>query len=84
MTKKRFVKLAMSHGMNRNEAEDLAKCVLVYGSYDTMYAEKSATWAMLRLSQSFQKISVTAEEAAEIIRRWFIIGIDLSNEEGTT
>ena len=64
MTKKRFVKLAMSHGMSRNEANQLAQSVLVYGSYDTMYEEKRATWAVIHLERAFQKFSVTAAEAA--------------------
>lgn len=79
MTKKRFVKLAMSHGMSRNEANQLAQSVLVYGSYDTMYAEKRATWAVLRLSRSFWKLGVTAAEAARSIGRLCAIGIDLKN-----
>ncbi len=64
MTRKRFVKLAMSHGMQRNEAEALANCVHVYGSYHTMYEEKRATWAVIHLERAFQKFSVTAAEAA--------------------
>lgn len=64
MTRKRFVKLAMSHGMQRNEAETLANCVHVYGSYHTMYEEKRATWAVIRLGRAFQKIGVTVAEAA--------------------
>ncbi len=37
MTRKRFVKLVMSCGIQRNQANELAKEVKTYGSYDEMY-----------------------------------------------
>lgn len=37
MTRKRFIKLAMSHGYSRNEAAELASEVRWYGSYESMY-----------------------------------------------
>lgn len=38
MKRKRFVKLAMSYGVQRNEAERLAKLVCVLGSYEGVFA----------------------------------------------
>lgn len=84
MTKKRFVKLTMKYGMNRNEAKDLAKYVCVYGSYDTMYAQKCATLALRRMIRSFQKLGITTAEAAKSIGGLYVIGIDLNSDEGMT
>ncbi|WP_207709215.1 MULTISPECIES: hypothetical protein, partial [unclassified Neglectibacter] len=38
MKRKRFVKLAMSYGVQRNEAGRLAKLVCVLGSYEGVFA----------------------------------------------
>lgn len=38
MKRKRFLKLVMSYGVQRNEAERLAKMVCVYGSYEAVFA----------------------------------------------
>lgn len=37
MTRKRFIKLVMSHEIQRNKAERIAENVAQYGSYETMY-----------------------------------------------
>ncbi|MNL91425.1 hypothetical protein D3C81_11600 [compost metagenome] len=40
MTRKRFIKLGMSEGMDRNEAVFSAKCVLInYGDYALAYGK---------------------------------------------
>lgn len=36
MTRKRFIKLAMSNGKQRNEAQEIAKCVELVGSYELL------------------------------------------------
>lgn len=40
MTRKRFIKLAMSHGVQRNKAEKLAKMVSACDSYEDLYRSK--------------------------------------------
>ena len=42
MTRKRFVKLAMSHGFSRNEAECLSHYVNAFGSYSNLYAHNKS------------------------------------------
>lgn len=37
MTRKRFVKLAMSRGIRRNDAEEVAQKVSEAGAYDELY-----------------------------------------------
>lgn len=37
MKRKRFVKLMMSHGLERNKANSVAKLVKQYGSYEAVY-----------------------------------------------
>lgn len=37
MTRKRFIKLCMANGMQRNAANEQAKRVGMYGSYEVMY-----------------------------------------------
>lgn len=37
MTRKRFVKLAMSRGIRRNDAEEVAQRVSEAGTYDELY-----------------------------------------------
>lgn len=41
MKRKRFVKLAMSYGVQRNEAGRLAKLVCVLGSYEGVFCALS-------------------------------------------
>lgn len=55
MTKKRFVKLAMAHGLSRNESKGLARHVNLYGSYDTMYGNKMKACGWLYRLELFYK-----------------------------
>lgn len=61
MKRKRFVKLAMSYGVQRNEAERLAKLVCVLGSYEGVFAHyrlylegRRATMALRRVYKSVE------------------------------
>lgn len=46
MTRKRFIKLAMSNGKQRNEAREIAKCVELVGSYDALYRATALSISM--------------------------------------
>lgn len=39
MTKKRFIKLAMGCGISRNKANEIARDITIYKSYNRMYFE---------------------------------------------
>lgn len=62
MKRKRFVKLAMSYGLQRNEAERLAKLVCVYGSYEALFAAQHFGLEIERVKMAFRRF------AAEIVR----------------
>lgn len=56
MKRKRFVKLAMSYGVQRNEAERLAKLVCVLGSYEAVFAHYRHYLEGKRAIAVFQRI----------------------------
>ena len=59
MTRKRFVKLLMSKGYDRNEAQELARVSILLGkSYEDAYNEYGYHWA------SFKNIDMEAVYAA--------------------
>lgn len=62
MKRKRFVKLAMSYGVQRNEAERLAKLVCAYGSYEALFAAQHFGLEIERVKMAFRRF------AAEIVR----------------
>lgn len=62
MKRKRFVKLVMSQGIQRNEAERMARNVAVFGSYKSLYehyrlmlAFRPAILAFRRMGKAFKK-----------------------------
>lgn len=54
MKRKRFVKLAMSYGVQRNKAEELAKLVCIYGSYEALYAAQHFAFEIERVKTVFR------------------------------
>lgn len=69
MTRKRFVKICMSHGMQRDYANACALSVSQYASYDELFCQIKPMlyWMPLRKSikkagASFKKIGRAAEE----------------------
>lgn len=66
MTRKRFVKLIMSHGVSRNRAQDLAKYTRSKGPYKEGYE----TWKMVNnLSDPFSSISEAILKVGEEVSR---------------
>lgn len=57
MKRKRFVKLAMSYGVQRNEAERLAKLVCVYGSYEALFAAQHFGLEIERVKMVFRQFA---------------------------
>lgn len=57
MKRKRFVKLAMSYGVQRNEAERLAKLVCVYGSYEALFAAQHFGLEIERVKMAFRRFA---------------------------
>ena len=79
MKRKQFEKLAMSYGVQRNEAERLAKLVCVYGSYEAVFAHyrlylegRRATMALRRVYKSVMR---AVRPMVESLREFFS-GID--------
>lgn len=57
MKRKRFIKLAMSYGVQRNEAERLAKLVCVYGSYEALFTAQRFGLEMERVKKAFRRFA---------------------------
>ena len=57
MKRKRFIKLAMSYGVQRNEAERLAKLVCVYGSYEALFAAQHFGLEIERVKMAFRRFA---------------------------
>ena len=57
MKRKRFVKLAMSYGVQRNDAERLAKLVCVYGSYEALFAAQQFGLEIERVKAVFRRFA---------------------------
>lgn len=58
MSRKRFIKLAMSHGLQRNEAELLSLYVGVYGSYSKLYEHNKSRLHIKRWTTDVQNAAV--------------------------
>ena len=79
MKRKRFVKLAMSYGVQRNEAERLAKLVCVLGSYEAVFAHYRHYLEGKRAIAVFQRIYKSVLRAVRPMvksLREFFSGID--------
>lgn len=72
MTKKRFIKLVMSYGIQRNEAEAMAFDVEVYGGYENLY--KSIKYNLV-----WRGIKLTERRIAKNIERGIKAGIEEKN-----
>lgn len=59
MTRKRFIKLAMSYGIQRNEAENLALEVKTAGSYNRLYERNRLLFSMTAIGTAFGKTTKT-------------------------
>lgn len=57
MKRKRFIKLAMSYGVQRNEAERLAKLVCVYGSYEALFMAQRFGLEIERVKMAFRRFA---------------------------
>ena len=57
MTRKRFIKLAMSNGVQRNKAEKLARLVSACDSYEDLYRLKLCEFSFERMRIALQGIA---------------------------
>lgn len=74
MTRKRFVKLLMSHGITRNEAQTIAKrCISQHLSYEQAYRnfllKQSVINSFRRLGESFQVANVSFRTLTKSIEK---------------
>lgn len=84
MKKKRFMRLLMARGIQRNEATEIARRVADYGSYSVLY-ESLRLWlvfyplkmATIRAGRHFARMGKAIAAAAKGI----CFGVDLSNRE---
>jgi hypothetical protein len=65
MTRKRYIKLAMSYGVSRNKANELANNVSRFGTYEDL---KQAT----ALYRAAERIVNGAKKAAERVEQFFV------------
>ena len=63
MTRKQFIKLSMSYGIQRNEAENLALEVKTAGSYNRLYEKNRLLFSVTIIGMEFRKITRTAARA---------------------
>lgn len=88
MEKKRFIRLVMSYGVQRNEAAQIAALVGTFGSYEAVFAVYRPLLAGRSVVKGFQKgfrnISETATFAARGFSDFFAAafgGIDIATGE---
>lgn len=65
MTRKRFIKLSMSYGIQRNEAENLALEVKTAGSYNRLYERNRLLFSMTAIGMTFSEATKTVVRAME-------------------
>ncbi|MDO5549418.1 MAG: hypothetical protein Q4F79_13160 [Eubacteriales bacterium] len=56
MTRKRFIKLCMANGMQRNAANEQAKSVSMFGSYELMYQEIEESLPRLHTGTEIERV----------------------------
>jgi len=87
MKRKRFVRLLMARGIQRNEAEQIARTVGAYGSYAAMYESLRLWLAMRSLTVAMRGVAKSVVAAAKTISNAFgalVLGVDLSEQEDCT
>lgn len=87
MKRKRFVRLLMARGIQRNEAEQIARTVGAYGSYAAMYESLRLWLAMRSLTVAMRGVAKSVVAAAKAISNAFgafALGVDLSEREDCT
>lgn len=90
MTRKRFMRLVMARGIQRNEAARMAQNVAAFSSYDRLYAHYGVLLAFRPLSTSLRKFGRAVEKAAKAFGDSFavfkaaFVGIDLAAGEDQT
>lgn len=63
MTRKRFIKLLMSEGRSRNEAQDLCDWALQCGSYAQAYYELSRPSNLSAVSNAIKAMDISTRQA---------------------
>lgn len=87
MKRKRFVRLLMARGIQRNEAERIARTVGAYGSYAAMYESLRLWLAMRSLTVAMRGVTKSIVAAAKTVSNAFgtlALGVDLSEWEDFT
>lgn len=62
MTRKRFVKICMSHGMQRNTANEYTAGVAQYESYDELFQQIKPDLYYIPLRKAVDKVGVAFEK----------------------
>lgn len=84
MKRKRFVRLLMARGIQRNEAKQIARTVGAYGSYAAMYESLRLWLAMRSLTVAMRGVAKSVVAAAKAISNAFgafVLGVDFSERE---
>lgn len=87
MKRKRFVRLLMARGIQRNEAERIARTIGAYGSYAEMYESLRLWLAMRSLTVAMRGVAKSVVAAEKTISNAFgalVLGVDLSEREDCT
>lgn len=87
LKKKRFIRLVMSYGIQRNEAERMARNVAAFGSYERLYTNcrfgltfRSAIFAFRRMGKEFESAAEKQFNAFKVA----FAGIDLASGSDKT
>ena len=91
MKRKRFVRLLMARGIQRNEAAAIARLVAAYGSYSALYeslrywlAFRSLKIATIRAAAGMVEFGRTLRNAICDAVGGFCVGVDLANGNDKT
>lgn len=85
MRKKRFLRRVMAYGVQRNEAQEMARRVAEFGTYEALFEHyrftlsfRPAVLAFRRTRKNMRKAARVFMSAAEAL----FCGVDLSSNEG--
>ena len=70
MKKKRFIRLIMSYGVQRNEANLLARTVSEFGSYEALYTRAFAMLVFRPLGLGFKRLADEVMQATDAFKRF--------------
>lgn len=79
MKRKRFIKLAMSYGVQRNRAEKIARLISICGSYENLYEAEIFALEMNRAEIFFRRLGNAIVQVWETIEENMVAALKSIN-----